>query len=235
MAVSVNATGTGKTGVATTTGFTEASSSITVAAGSNTVLCLVLQLSAAPAVNPTVTWDNGGTNQTMTFVGKQAASDGSSVSYIYGLIAPTTGAKLLKVAWVTTSADWTYGMMAFNGALQTSVAATFKNFTSGNPATGSGANQIYPPTTGISVTTASGDMAIAGAGSSNDSFGTTGVVGTQFYTLLTNVSGAGIYHAAVGASTNIRFDSASGGQTACWAACDIAAAASDTLMAQSIF
>lgn len=231
MAVSVNATGTAGTGVATTTGFTEAAATITIAAGSNRVLCLVLQLSAKPTVNPTATWDTGGTNQIMTLVGApQGESDNLGFCYIYGLIAPTTGAKLLKVSWVTTSATFTYCLVAYNGADQGSAGGTFRNFQSNNPASAASAVNHAYPTGGVNVKSPSGDFCILSAGSNNQGFalttGGTGQVGTFIYGLNTNVSGGAVHTAGTGAATNLAvsaLQNSNVAQPACWAACDIAA------------
>jgi hypothetical protein len=225
MAVSVNATGTGQTGAASTTGFTEGASHITIAAGSNIVLALMLQLSAKPA-SVTANWDSAGTNQLMTQVGStQAESDNLAFCYIFGLIAPTTGGKLLKVTWATTSATFSYCLIAFNGADQGSVAGTFKNFQSGNPAASTSVAGY--PTGGVNVNSPTGDWAILAVASNNRAFQAVGqgLVGTNIYVQNTNVSGGGVQTTGAGASTNLEC----GCQTqvtadpACWAACDIAA------------
>src|ERR1700746_2328614 len=130
MAVAVDATGTGKTGVAATS-LSEAVSSITVGSGSNRVLILHIQFGGDPGAITAVTWDTGGTNQAMTQVGIIHESDSLAFAAIYGLIAPTSGAKLLKVTW-TNSVSWTYCMQSFTGADQGSVATTCINVVSGN-------------------------------------------------------------------------------------------------------
>jgi hypothetical protein len=225
MAVSVNATGTGGTAGATTTGFTESASTLTIAAGSNIVLALLLQLSAKPA-SVTTTWDSGGTAQGMTQVGStQGESDNLAFCYIFGRIAPTTGAKKLQVSWSTTSATYTYCLIAFNGADQGSVAGTFRNFQSGNPAAST--SLAGYPVGGVNVNSPVGDWAILCAASNIRAFQTSanGLVGTNIYALNTNVSGEGVQKTGAGASTNLACACATSASAdpACWAACDIAA------------
>jgi hypothetical protein len=105
MAAAVDATGTGQTAVATTS-FTEAASTITVGSGANRVLTMMIQFGAVVS-GVTANWDSAGTNQAMTQVGNEPESDNLATTYIFGLIAPTSGAKLLKVSW-TTSTSYTY-------------------------------------------------------------------------------------------------------------------------------
>ena len=225
MAVAVDAAGTGKTGVAATS-LTEGASSITVGAGANRALALLIQFGAAVS-NVAAFWDEAGTNQAMKQIGNKAESDNLGSTYIFGLIAPTSGAKLLKVTW-TTSASWTYGLLSFTGADQADVLGTFRNFISGADATRGGVPEVYPTTTGLNVNSPVGDFAIACAGSSAATFNAA-TVGTNLYNLNTNVSGCGAYITGGGASTNIRLsDSDSSAVPACWAACDIAAVGAAT-------
>jgi hypothetical protein len=227
MAVALDASGTAKTGTAAVT-LTEGASSLTVGAGANRALALLMQFGGL-VTNVTAFWDEAGTNQAMTQIGKQAESDNLASTYIFGLIAPTSGAKLLKVSW-TTSVSWTYCMASFTGADQASVQGTFKNFISGNPAsTASASNAAYPPG-GASINSPVNDFCILGAGSNNQGFalttGGTGQVGTFLYGLNTNVSGAGVFVTGAGASTALSvsaLQNSNVAQPCCWAACDIAA------------
>jgi hypothetical protein len=235
VAVSVNATGAAQTGAASTTGFTDAASHITVAAGSNRALCLALQLSAKPS-SVTANWDTTGTNQAMGLAGAaQGESDNLAFCYLFGLIAPTTGALKLKVTWSVTSASWTYCLIAFNGADQAAVGTTFKNYTSAGTASAanSGGNGAFAyPTGGVNINSPSGDFCILSAGSNNQGFDTvtggTGQVGTFLYGLNTNVSGGAVYTTGGGASTNLALSANGNGgvsQPCCYAGCDIAAVA----------
>jgi hypothetical protein len=229
MAVVLNAAGTAATGAATTTGFTEGAATITIGAISNSVLGLLLNTSADVSATLAVHWDTAGTNQLMTQAGtKIGESDNLGWCYLFGLIAPTTGGKLLKVAWTTISASYTYCLIAFNGADQGSVAGTFRNFISGNPATATSNNVAYPPVgTPAHLNAPVNDMGIFCAASNASGFATStggvGQTGTFLYGLNTNVSGGGIYIAGAGASTNCAVSALNLSQPACWAACDIAA------------
>jgi hypothetical protein len=232
MAVAVDAAGTGKTGVAATS-LTEAASSITVGAGANRALALLIQFGAVVS-NVAAFWDEAGTNQAMKQIGNKAESDNLASAYIFGLIAPTSGAKLLKVTW-TTSASWTYGLISFTGADQADVLGTFRNFISGNPSSAATSVAEAYPTGGVNVNSPANDFCLLSMASNNQApsttTGQTGQVGTFFYGLGTNVSGAAVYTAGAGASTNLSISVAGNGavaQPCCWAACDIAAVGAAT-------
>ena len=231
MAVALDAAGTAATAAATTL-FTEAASTITVGAGANRVLALLIQFGAIVS-NVAPSWDAAGTNKLMTLVGSKAESDNLASTYIFGLIAPASGAKLLKVSWIG-SASYSYCMISFTGADQGSVGGTFRNFISGADATRGGVPEVYPTTTGLNVNSPANDFAIACAGSNSATLNAA-TVGTALYNLNTNVSGCGAYITGGGASTNIRLsDSFASATPACWAACDIAAAGTVTApMAQA--
>jgi hypothetical protein len=234
MAVAVDATGTAGTAslAANNTGFTEGASTITIGAGANRVLVLFVQFSAATIpTNTTVSWDSAGSGQPMTLIGQKAESDNLACTAIYGRLGPTSGSgRLLKMQWDPHVAmSYTYCMMSFTGADQGSVATTFKNFLSGNPAaTAASGGAAYPPTTGVNVNSPVGDFCVLCGASNNMSINLagslSGQVGTQLYGLNTNVSGGAVYTTGAGASTNLALAmSNASSNPACYAAFDIAA------------
>jgi hypothetical protein len=112
----------------------------------------------------TATWDSGGTNQSMTQVpGTQVADGSSSVSAaIYAVVAPTSGNKSLVVSW-TGSLEVHAMAISFTGVNQTSVATAFPH-----GAKNSG-NSAGPAT--ITITSATGNLVIAGDSQGAGSFG----------------------------------------------------------------
>ena len=94
---------------------------------------------------PTAKWDVAGTNQAMTLIGLQ------NNAYLYGLVAPTSGNKILTVSWTTQSVTAILNCTSFTGALQTGGTTTFPNKVSSG-----GAGQ---PTQ--TITSATGDMVVA--------------------------------------------------------------------------
>lgn len=164
MAITVNATGTeGTQGSSASYNYTN----ITVAAGSNTALVFQITFTAN-VTGITCTWDSGGTNQSMTVLNSQKEDTWSNYVYVFGLLAPTTGNKTLAVSW-TTNSSITACAAAFDGVLQTSIAAAFTN------AANNSANSANPS---LSITTASGDATFAGIVCSNS---ISGVTTTQLY------------------------------------------------------
>lgn len=148
MAITLNTLGTAANIASATSGnYT----GITVAAGSNSALILTVSFDQTIS-GLTATWDSGGTNQAMTIVNSQKENTWSRWIYILALLAPTTGNKTLALSW-TTSANARLNCVAFDGVLQTSIAAAFTNAANGN-------NNTSNPT--MAVTTSSGDATIVG-------------------------------------------------------------------------
>lgn len=158
MAVSVNATGSegGSAGAAVTSlDYT----GITVASGTDTVLIFCCGFSNPSISGVTATWDNGGTNQSMTLIASQGATvfnNGPPV-YVFGLLNPTTGNKTLHLSW-TTSSEICGAALAYDGVDTSSFAAAFTNV---NKAGNTSAN----PT--VVVTSATDDAAVASVLSTN--------------------------------------------------------------------
>jgi hypothetical protein len=153
MAVTVNATGTVlDQAAATSAAFT----GLTVAAGTNTVMVVVLIFLSNPGsgVLNSIVWDAAGANQTLTLIGKTQATPAgwNEWHFLYGLVAPATGNKTLSVAW-TSSVAVRMNAIALDGADQTGGTTTFAHYTQG---------QGTSPAT-IAVTSAVGNLVVAGA------------------------------------------------------------------------
>lgn len=129
---------------------------ITVAAGSDRALVCTIGFEQN-ATSITFTWDSGGTNQAMTSVNSQKEDTWPRYIYIFGLLAPTTGNKTLAISW-TTSASGRVNCVAFDGVLQTNIAAAFTN------AANSSGNSANPSQ---AITTSSGDATVCGLMASN--------------------------------------------------------------------
>jgi hypothetical protein len=153
MSVSVNATGTEQFGNSSSTSLSY--TGITVASGSNTSLWVWFGMSDQPT-SITCTWDNGGTNQTMTSIGSVRQA-GFFDGFMYGLVNPTTGNKTLRIAW-TGAQEISAFAMSFDGTNTTSVATAFTNFNS---------NTTTSASPSVTITSASGNMVVAGAAVSN--------------------------------------------------------------------
>ena len=149
-AVTLNAAGTETYHAATTSlDYT----GITVAAGANRALILTLSFGTGPtSVTPTsltAVWDNGGTNQSMSYIidGGAGFVLGRNC-FLFGLVAPTTGNKTLHIAW-TNSCEIFPCAIAFNGVNQTGGATSFAH-----SAFASGANTV-------TITSATGNKVVA--------------------------------------------------------------------------
>lgn len=137
-------------------------SNITVGSGSNRALILWLCFDFSGGSAPTsisATWDNGGTNQAMSLIKSQQDGTGVEIISAYGLVAPTSGAKTLHVTWTNSAAGAEMFAESFTGADQTGGVTTFANATS---LTGTKASNLNENTSALSVSSATGDMAISG-------------------------------------------------------------------------
>lgn len=99
----------------------------TVGSGSNRALLVFLAFTGsgtAPSAL-TVTWDQGGTNQTMNqIVALNDLTANSCQSYLYGLLNPTSGNKTLRITW-TGGGTCVVDSMSFTNVNQSSIAAAF--------------------------------------------------------------------------------------------------------------
>ena len=105
----------------------------TVGSGSNRVLVVALSVevsSGSPPTTPTANWDSTGTNQSMSLIHTQSDSNDPNISsYLFGLVAPTSGNKTLSIAALTSTSDSLIAYISFTGADQTGGTTTFKNAT----------------------------------------------------------------------------------------------------------
>jgi hypothetical protein len=212
-----------KTATATsaTPGTTLTITNLTVGSGSNRAMALLImwQSGSVPPVT-TCQWDDAGTPQAMTLVTGTNSANGSSsmATSIYGLVAPTSGNKNLKVSW-TGSFEAHAVAISFTGVDQTSVAVAFPHGVAVNKTT----STASPASTGA-ITSATGNMVISGFGDNSATHsglsGTTIVIddsGPNFGVAFSYNNGAATVTQTCNLSTS-----------ATWAAfgCDILAASS---------
>lgn len=162
---------------------------VTVGAGANRALVAQINFSLETVGSVTVTWDQGGTNQAM---GQIVCANGAGAvgrSCLYGLVAPTSGNKTLRVTWTGTT-DIIVDAVAWTGVDQTGGTTSFAHSTS---ATG---NSVAPS---VTVTSASGNATMEC--STTDLGNYSASTQTQVYidNTPTSISGAG--SRATGAAT----------------------------------
>lgn len=166
---------------------------ITVLAGTNTALIVVLQRAHATndvTAGIALTWDTAGgspTNQAMTLLATISAGV-TTVAQIWGLRNPTVGNKTLHVAWTNVASDNFIAAIAFDHvnvgvndatafphtATANSVGSISVTTTAGNMVVGSIdnqgpaatllGNQIYRDVTNGSLHNAAGDYILATSG-----------------------------------------------------------------------
>ena len=153
-----------KTATATgaTPGTTLTITNLTVGSGSNRALALLIMWQSG--TQPTVSacnWDDAGTPQAMTLVTSTNSANGSSsmATAIYGLVAPTSGNKNLKISWSSASVEAHAVAISFTGVDQTNVATAFPHGVAVNKTT----STASPASTGA-ITSATGNMVISGFG-----------------------------------------------------------------------
>jgi len=132
MAVVLDAVGAAASGTVSVSSFTY--SGITVGSGANAALIVAVNLNGTSSTGFSVVWDSGGTNQTMTQLGRITNAFAGDL-LLFGLRAPTPGNKTLSVSW-TTASRYTVNAISFTGVNQTSDAAAFTNFNSNDQTAG---------------------------------------------------------------------------------------------------
>lgn len=208
MAVAFDAKATANSHTTGTTVVTLSNANQTVGVGSNTALICVASFegtSAPTAFN--ARWDTVGTNQAMTQIGS-TISNGNFRVALFGLLAPTSGAKNFTLSWTNTCSCY-LDLISFTGVDQTSNAVAFTNF---NSAT---ATSTGPAT--VNITSATGNYTVATFVS-----GPAGDLTTLNQTVMygpditdSNCSGAANY--AVGAASNTHSCTVSA--SVAWAVC----------------
>lgn len=152
MAVTFDASGSGYDG--TPAGNNDFANFMTVGSGSNRALVVGVTCNSATANVPSaVTWDQGGTNQSLSSLGTAIATgDGVSKVYLYGIVAPTSGLKTLRVSCSPSGTGEIFVCgVSVAGADQTGGVTTFAHYNTatGNSATGS-----------VTITSASGNITV---------------------------------------------------------------------------
>lgn len=168
---------------------------ITVGSGSNRALVALLQFDVDPGT-VTVTWDSGGTNQSMTLIEKLVNSGGTGCAILFGLVAPTSGEKKVLVSWANTITDNFFSAVSFTGVNQTGGATTFYNATSAQNSNTSGLT--------LTVTAATTDAAVCAWAGCNASGITTQTPIFNDHTNGQTINAAGAYNtgsASVGFTT----------------------------------
>lgn len=132
---------------------------MTVGSGANrALLCLVAWEGVFTGPGTiTVNWDSTGTNQAMTLIGSGNTTTNTCSVQFYGLIAPTSGNKTLRVAWTAGTSGHNSWCSDFTGVNQTSVAAAFTLATN---ATGTST------TPSITITSNANDLTVDGGNNS---------------------------------------------------------------------
>lgn len=194
---------------------------LTVGSGSNRAL--VVQLVWSGSVTAvSVTWDQGGTNQACAAITGATATNTGMVQ-LWGLVAPTSGNKTLRVSW-TTSRDVVVQAVSWTDVDQTGGTTTFAH---GTGATGTGT------TSTATVTSAANNAVMAVFSNNTDLIDAVNNTQTFIENTPANVGGAG--NRAAGAASVAM--TATNHVSSTWAAagCDIVAftGAADTLWAAS--
>ncbi len=134
---------------------------ITVGSGANRALVFAVTFMAS-VTGVTAVWDQGGTNQAMEFIGSQKQNQWDVWIYWFALVNPTPGNNTLAVNW-TTAVAAAFEAADFEGVDQTGGVTSFAGFAGASGATAS---------PGVTITTAVGDIAVAGT--TNDLANVTG-------------------------------------------------------------
>src|ERR1700731_2128227 len=205
------------------TSFTDGGSSpvsfakLTVGSGSNRAL-IVQIVTLGSIAGVTVTWGFGGTAQACTLIGAPTDSSSTARALLYGLVAPTSGAKTLRVAW-TGAVPIVVDAVSYSGVDQTGGTTSFANF---NSATGTSTSAS------VTVTSATGDAVVA-CGGKAVSGGTDTGNNTVVFTdtdVATFGACAGWGNRAAGAATVAMTTTLSGSAAWVQIGCDVVAAAS---------
>lgn len=129
-------------GSARTASGTSGTFSFAVAANANRCMIGMISDPSNAITGAAMTWDNGGTNQSLTLITNNGGG-GSGAVWLFKLIAPTTGTKTMSVSWTgTTALD--IAAAVFDGADQSTCI---------NAPDTTGVNQAPPATLTVTSTT----------------------------------------------------------------------------------
>lgn len=156
---------------------------------------LVLNLSRTPSM----TW-NG---VAMTLLATTNATTNDQWIWMFGLINPAVGNKVLAASWTGGAADGVLECISFKGTDTSSLANAVPAGNIVTDASNDSAGGLYPATA-MSIATASGDAAYIGVGSQPNNFiGCSAGNGTFVYDIsgVGAYNGADAYHLATGTTT----------------------------------
>jgi len=102
---------------------------LTVGSGSNRALVAQVTFNVKTVSAITVKWDPASTNQTVALIKTANGTGSDGRADLYGLVAPTSGNKTLRVSW-TTASDIVMNAVAWTGVDQTGGVTSFPNSTS---------------------------------------------------------------------------------------------------------
>ena len=134
---------------------------ITVGTGNG----LVVGITGAVHTNPVLSavWDNGGTNQSMTFMGSVDIPGATHALEIWALKNPTAGNKTLLITVGTATGAIYAAAVSFNGVNAGSVAAAFPNFNSNTTTAGTAVAVNITSATNHKIFGISADNGVANA------------------------------------------------------------------------
>ena len=165
---------------------------LTVGTGANRALVVQLSHATKTITNESMNWDQTGSPQACTSIKAANGSGSDGRAELWGLVAPTSGAKTLRHSWTGIS-DVIINAVSWTGADQTGGATTFPNSTS---ATGTSTTPSVTVTSAVNHATM--DASAAPVASSPYSAPSK----TQTYaTFEGNIIGAG--SRAAGAASNV--------------------------------
>ena len=125
---------------------------LTIGTGSNRALTVELVF-VATVTSPAFIWDQGGTNQSATLIKSQAGVNGQ-LTCLFGLIAPTSGNKAVRVTWTGGTTEFHCQAESWTLVNQTGGTTSFPN---GVAATGNS------NTASVTVTSAVGNATVSAA------------------------------------------------------------------------
>ncbi len=157
-----------------------------VGASTNGLLFIISFYTGTFPTGISVQWDSKNTPQAMTQVASYGSSGSTPSVFIYGLLAPHTGTLSFGASW-TGTCNYACGAVSLIGVNQASLVAAFTNANTNNGTT---------TPAGINITSASGNIAVAGfsAGSGGS---VSSVTQSEVFINDTNAYGAAAYAAGV--------------------------------------
>jgi len=210
MAVTLDANSSAATasGVVTTVDHTN----LTIGSGDALIVKLAFQ---GQVTGVSVVWDQGGANQACSLIVSQNDPSTVQMTQLWGLVAPVSGNKTLRVSW-TTATRVGINALSFSGVDQTGGATSFPN------STGANGTSTAPS---VTITSATGNMTVDCLSSS----GTIKSAPSQTQDF-NNLRGAGSY--ANGAASNVHSWTLDFSSDWASAGCDILAFAPVPFVAQ---